>query len=100
MIYIYIYRISCSFLLLLHYIFITSYIFAGFLPRDKVVVASKNNQNGALRRQNWLCINYSFVECDLRNLDAAYFLDVLADVFDDKRPILESAQFSVPKKSD
>ena len=63
------------------------------------MVASKKNENGALRRQNWLCLNYSFVECDLRNLNAAYFLDVLADVFNDKRPMLESAHFIVPKKS-
>ena len=57
---------------------------------DKLlIVAHQNNQEprrqNNLEPRNSLTLNYSFVECNLRNKDD--FLDILAHVNGDQRPI-------------
>ena len=60
---------------------------AGDNPGDRLLVVANHQNNLYPMKQNSLTLNYTFVQCDLGNLDRNYFLRVLEQVILDPRPI-------------
>ena len=73
-----------------HHFFI---FFTAFREGDKLCVVAQHGENKQPVRQTWLRLNYTFVECNLRNVRKDHFMMVLHNVRQDPRNILGSAHF-------